>query len=205
MSDIPQKPRDPLNPPPRRRPAHAAAPVTQPVTPPQLSSGVAEPVAVSPGSMCGRTAKRQPTGDYLVGNCRPPVSGQIKQGEVRNPRGRPRGAIGFNTIVKKTMTAKVTVRTASGEQRMTRLEASFIKLADKAFSGDVRAMQSLFTAYVRAVPEQPTEDHAAEQASLAEDEAILAEYREMLRHGEAVPAAPVSHDDLVTGEDDDDA
>ena len=220
--------RDPLNPPPRRRPLllqttaaikppeplrrrppEATAPALPPMpsTPPNvLGGGAAEPVADARDTKANGKSKRQPTGDYEVGNCRPPVSGQIKPGEVRNPRGRPRGAIGFNTIVKKTMTAKVTVRTAAGEQRMTRLEASFIRLADKAFSGDVRAMQSLFTAYVRAVPEQPTEDPATEQASLAEDEAILAAFRDMLTLGEPAPSpAEPGPDDLVTGEDDDDA
>ena len=224
---MPNEHRDPLNPPPRvrpkllqttasvippepprRQPPEAPAP-TLPKTPPTpLNGGAGEPVADRQNSTRAKKVKRQPTGDYLVGNCRPPVSGQIKPGEVRNRKGRPRGAIGFNTIVKKTMTTRVTVRTAAGEQRMSRLEASFIRLADKAFSGDVRALQALHAAYARAVPEQTVEDPVVEQISLAEDEAILAAFREMLTLGEPAPspAEPASDDDnLMAEEDDDDA
>ena len=54
--------------------------------------------------------KKRPTGDYEVGYCRPPKSGQIKKGERRNPKGRPKKSkqepIDIAAVLKEPVTVK---------------------------------------------------------------------------------------------------
>jgi hypothetical protein len=110
-----------VNPPARRRP-QAPADATAAPSP----SRDRAPCPVKKRARKTRTKiakkdrpKRQPTGDYEVGNCRPPPSGQIQPGEVRNPKGRPKGASGQDTIRRKLLSEKRTVRIGGKEQSMT--------------------------------------------------------------------------------------
>jgi len=61
--------------------------------------------------------------DYEVGYGRPPAHTRFKAGKSGNPKGRPKGARGLNTLARELLTARVPVRTASGEKRMHRIEA----------------------------------------------------------------------------------
>lgn len=126
------------------------------------------------------TGKKKATGDYEVGYCRPPVSGQIKPGEVRNPRGRG-GAPNFNTIVLKAMHDKLTVRTADGEKKVKRVEAIVMKNVEKALKGDNHAIRHVIALYTEALTSVATSirDHAADELTPS-DRATLDAYIEMM-------------------------
>lgn len=113
-----------------------------------------------------------------VGYKSPPRHSQFKPGQSGNPRGRPKGAKGLKTIVHDLMTAKVAVRTASGERKISRIEAVLQKTIELAMKGNQRALAELTKLYSAAVPDPPTQAavHSAEELTQT-DLAILDELK----------------------------
>lgn len=102
--------------------------------------------ANAPGPDAGGT-------DYEVGYRKPPRSSQFQPGQSGNPRGRPKVAKGLMTLVRETMTAQITVRTARGDTKMSRIEVVLQKMVELAMKGDQRALKQLISLYGSAVPE----------------------------------------------------
>lgn len=125
------------------------------------------------------------TSSYEVGYCKPPRHTRFKPGISGNPRGRPKDAKGLKTIVRETLTAKVKVRTASGEKKMTRMEAVLQKTVELGMKGNPRALMQLITLYASAVPEAalPVAARQAEELS-ASDIAMLEEFKSALLAGD---------------------
>lgn len=121
-------------------------------------------------------------GDYKVGYGKPPIATQFKPGKSGNPKGRPKAAKGLNTIVRKTLSQKVSVRTANGEQRISRIEAALHKTIELAMKGNPRALAQLIKLYADAVPDAKTsvDQRAPDQDLTATDLAILEELQRML-------------------------
>lgn len=94
-----------------------------------------------------------PTDDYAVGYRRPPRDTQFKPGRSGNPKGRPKAAKSMNTVVRDNLTQKVTIRTANGTRRITRIEAVIHKTIELAMKGNPRALTELLKLYSMAVPE----------------------------------------------------
>jgi hypothetical protein len=78
---------------------------------------------------------------YKVGKGRPPKEHQIKPGERRNPKGRPKGSLNVATVVKRTASAKVTILVGGRKKSVTVLEALTKQLFNQAISGNSRAIQ----------------------------------------------------------------
>ena len=127
---------------------------------------------------------KQPKGkaDYSVGYGKPPVATQFKPGKSGNPKGRPKAAKGLNTIVRDTLTQKVTVRTVGGEQRISRIEAALHKTIELAMKGNPRALAQLIKLYADAVPDAKiiAAQQAPDQDLTATDIAMLEELQRML-------------------------
>lgn len=114
-------------------------------------------------------------GGYEVGYKKPPKSTQFKKGQSGNPKGRPRGAKGMNTLIREMMTEKVPVRTANGVKRMTIMETILRKKVEQAHAGNARAAAELIKLYAAAVPEACDADpYESAQDLTATDLAILA-------------------------------
>ncbi len=116
------------------------------------------------------------TSEYEVGYGKPPRRTRFKPGRSGNPRGRPKDAKGLKTIVRETMTAKVPVRTAGGEKKMSRMEAVLHKTIELGMKGNPRALMQLITLYASAVPEaalpvaaQHTEELSASDLAMLEE------------------------------------
>lgn len=125
------------------------------------------------------------TSSYTVGYGKPPVAAQFKPGKSGNPRGRPKAAKGLNTIVRDTLTQKVSVRTSAGEKRISRIEAALHKTIELAMKGNPRALAELIKLYNNAVPdEKVTADQRRHEEDLtATDVAMLEELRLLLTTG----------------------
>jgi hypothetical protein len=80
---------------------------------------------------------------YAVGKYKPPVSGQIKPGEVRNPYGRkgknPIGGRDVNFFLDE----QVTIKTSDGAQTYTRRELMNLAIASRCAKGDPAAIRSM--------------------------------------------------------------
>ena len=121
---------------------------------------------------------RHKTSDYVVGYGRPPVHTRFKPGTSGNPKGRPKGARGLNTLARELLTQKVPVRTASGERKMHRIEAVLHKTFELALKGNPRALSQILALYASAVPETAVTEAAspAEELTMT-DLAILEELK----------------------------
>lgn len=76
-----------------------------------------------------------------MGYGKPPVNSRFKAGESGNPKGRPRGARNRTTILNKTLNERVVVTDNGRRKNITKQEAIFKQLVNKAASGDHRAAQ----------------------------------------------------------------
>lgn len=101
----------------------------------------------------GRSVSAPPEADYEVGYRKPPRHTQFKPGQSGNPKGRPRKALGLNTIILKHMLSSVQIKTAQGIERVTMIEALFLKALDSGSRGEFRAIEKLLAMYAAAVPE----------------------------------------------------
>ena len=90
-----------------------------------------------------------PKSDYEIGFGRPPRSKQFRKGTSGNPKGRPRGSKSLNTIVKETLDEKVVVRENGRRGKITMLAAMIKQQANKAVSGDQRAVRYLIELNLR--------------------------------------------------------
>jgi hypothetical protein len=127
---------------------------------------------------------------YAVGYKKPPIHSRFKPGQSGNPKGKPKRAKSLNTLVRDNLTQKVPVRTASGEKKISRIEALLRKAVEQAMKGNPRALAELLKLYGNAVPEERAEDArshrdedftATDLATLDELRALLAVEREERR------------------------
>lgn len=116
------------------------------------------------------------TANYAIGYGRPPKHTQFKKGQSGNPKGRKKASKGLMTIVREAMLQKVSVRTAQGEKRMTRAEATFAKMLEKSFAGDARALAIVLGMYRDAVPDEPPSSIDTFDCPTESDEKIIAEF-----------------------------
>lgn len=129
------------------------------------------------------TPSSEPTasGDshYVVGYGKPPKATQFQPGQSGNPKGRPKGAKSLNKLLLETLGASISVRTANGTRRITRIEAVLQKTLEQAMKGNGRAQLELIKLWRGAVPEQPVVEEGQDSAEglTATDLAMLDEFR----------------------------
>ena len=76
---------------------------------------------------------------YDVGKYKPPISGQIKKGERRNPRGRPKKPKVGERTLDDFLNEKVSIERDGRKVMMTKRELMLAQIANKAAKGDERA------------------------------------------------------------------
>jgi hypothetical protein len=78
-------------------------------------------------------------------NPRPPRKGQFQPGKSGNPRGRPKGAKNFRTLVLDRLQKKVTVIEQGRARKISMAEAIAIQTVNKASAGDPKAVATILT------------------------------------------------------------
>lgn len=117
---------------------------------------------------------------------RQPNSGSFRKGQPSaNPNGRPKGAKGKKSIVRKILMEPVTVRLPSGPKRLSVFEALVLKERDLAFNGDPRARKTMLELARWALPEETLEDAGASPITDSDvDRAILDWFEDEVRQKE---------------------
>jgi len=82
---------------------------------------------------------------YSVGYRKPPAHSRFKKGQSGNPRGRPKGERNRTTILNSILNERVVVTDNGMRKRITKQEAVYKQLVNKAASGDPRAAQLLLS------------------------------------------------------------
>jgi hypothetical protein len=80
---------------------------------------------------------------YEVGFGMPPKQNRFRKGISGNPKGRPRGRPNWRTLLERAMNEKVVINENGVRRTVTKLEAAFKQLVNKAASGDLRALHQL--------------------------------------------------------------
>ena len=80
---------------------------------------------------------------YAVGYRRPPKSQRFKPGQSGNPHGRPKQQENLRTTFINALNKKITVREKGSPRRLSKLEAMFEIMINKAVSGDPRALATV--------------------------------------------------------------
>lgn len=181
ISAFPEEDEDqPRRLPPARNRTRTQPPVEAPDPPSDTgTSKAAEPTPAEPDeepSVGPRDAL------YQVGYGKPPITTRFKPGQSGNPRGRPKGAKGLNTIVRETLGGKLAVRTSEGTKKISKIEAVLQKTLEKALKGDARAQFELMKLWRVAVPDVagPEEEVTAGESLSSADLAILAAFEAQL-------------------------
>jgi hypothetical protein len=124
------------------------------------------------GQTTSEQSKPEATKTGQVGYANPPKLSRFKLGQSGNPKGRPKGALNMATVLERTLREKVTVNENGKKRTVTKLEAAVKQLADKAASGDLRALQ-LLTALVRSAEERAIQGAIANSVPDEVDEKVV--------------------------------
>jgi hypothetical protein len=113
-----------------------------------------------------RKAPRKP-GNYEVGYGKPPEHSRFRPGESGNRRGRPKGGTQLAHL-RRTGACRAGGRQGRGgrTRKISKLEVAMTQLANKAATGDLRAIRMLFEVNRRRKdPATPTPAAPAAEAS----------------------------------------
>jgi hypothetical protein len=93
--------------------------------------------------MASKKQKRQPTGDYEVGYCRPPAQHRFAPGQSGNPSGQRKGGNVKTTAdeLKEIAARKVTVRDGDRMRKVSLPVANLLAHAIKGAQGDARSSE----------------------------------------------------------------
>lgn len=127
---------------------------------------------------------RNPDGSYIIGKYRPPPEHRFPPGVSGNKKGRPKEAKGVNTMTVEILGAKMPVRTASGERRMTTPEFALHKMRELVGKNNLRAILAVLDRWRQAVPDpviDPKSSSPAPTQLTDTDRAILDMFAEDIR------------------------
>ena len=79
--------------------------------------------------------------DDEVGYGKPPKESRFPKGQSGNPKGRPKGARGLSTLLRKALTTKVVVLQNGQKKKVETLEAVSMRLSEKARKGVARSIE----------------------------------------------------------------
>ena len=91
----------------------------------------------------------KPPCDYEVGYGKPPKEGQIKPGEVRNPKGRGKGTRNLKTDLHEELRETLAVREGGRTRKMSKQRALVKRYVNDALNGDKRAAGIVFPLILR--------------------------------------------------------
>jgi hypothetical protein len=102
-----------------------------------------------------------------VGFGKPPESTRFRKGVSGNPKGRPKGSLNIANVLMRILREKVVINEHGQRRTITKLEAAFKQLLNKAAAGDLRAISQLSDLARETEEKQGTA--AAEQRSVVDD------------------------------------
>ncbi len=83
--------------------------------------------------------------NYTVGYRRPPTPSQFKPGQSGNPAGRPKGARNASSLAREALDRPINVKVKGTSRKMSVRKAAYLRLAEKAVAGDVKALEFLLS------------------------------------------------------------
>jgi Family of unknown function (DUF5681) len=96
--------------------------------------------------MASKKQKRQPTGDYEVGYCRPPAQHRFRPGQSGNPTGQRKAGWGKTIAdeLKEIAATKVTIRDGGRTRKVSLATANLLAHGMNGAKGDTRSSRLFF-------------------------------------------------------------
>jgi Family of unknown function (DUF5681) len=139
-----------------------------------------------------RTKIRKVRSRYAIGYGRPPASAQFKPGQSGNPKGRPKGARNASSMARDALERSVNIKVKQTSRTMTVRKAAYLRLAEKAVTGDIKALDYLLSLESKERPAEP--DQRDTERSAAKDLEILQDFfdrrRPALHHNDDAEHGP---------------
>ena len=88
-------------------------------------------------------AAKRKTRDYEIGYGKPPEHTRFKKGESGNNKGRKKASPQAADVLLNTIHRMISVSENGSRRSMTKLEAAFTQIVNKAVAGNPRSMQIL--------------------------------------------------------------
>ena len=82
--------------------------------------------------------------DYQVGRGKPPKHTRFRPGQSGNPRGRPKGAKNFRTILEAALSERVVVKDNGRQRSYSKLEVIIRQNVNKAAGGEIKHTALLY-------------------------------------------------------------
>ena len=109
---------------------------------------------------------------FKIGYGRPPKATQFKPGQSGNARGRPKGSLNVASVLERTLREPLVITDGGRKRVITKLEAAVKQLANKAASGDARAIQ-LLIGLTQAAEDRPGGTPATREALPEADREVM--------------------------------
>jgi Family of unknown function (DUF5681) len=125
----------------------------------------------------GDAASRgKPDRAYAVGYGRPPIESRFQPGTSGNSRGRRKGSKNLKTLIRKAMTASISIQEGTKTRRVSKIEGVVLRQLQSALKGDDRsAMAVIKMAMQMGLLEEPASNATEDTALSGADERILDE------------------------------
>jgi len=121
-------------------------------------------------------SRGKPDRTYAVGYGRPPIESRFQPGVSGNARGRRKGSKNLKTLIRKAMTASVSIHEGTKTRRVSKIEGVVLRQLQSALTGDDRsAMAVIKMAMQMGLLEEPASNAAEDTALSGADERILEE------------------------------
>ena len=105
-----------------------------------------------------------------VGRGNPPKDTRFKPGQSGNPRGRPKGASNFATVLQQQLRKTVTIAVEGKPRRMAAQEVIALRLTQESMKGSTKAMELLFR--IAGAGAGDATDESAQELAMPDKEAL---------------------------------
>jgi hypothetical protein len=144
-----------------------------------------------------------------VGYRKPPKQTQFAKGKSGNPKGRPKGSRNFATVLQDELKRRVPITEDGKRKKITKREATAKQLANKAASGDLKAIPIVLNE-TRAYETAAAVDLSSAEIVTPEDQAVMESIVRRIREASnavsstasSEPATPTRSDPNHTDEED---
>ena len=143
-----------------------------------------------------KSAPTQPQGhageEDEFGYGKPPKHSQFRPGKSGNPKGRPRGAKGFEATLKRELDRKIAVTVNGRSTEISRADAMMKRVVEQGLKGDLKAIRFIaeYDSRIAAKLEAQIDEAANELRESAPDRGeteILSHFAQLARDGKWSP------------------
>jgi uncharacterized protein DUF5681 len=136
---------------------------------------------------------------YAIGKGRPPSHSRFRPGQSGNPKGRPKGALNTKTLIDQELDTKILITENGKQRKISKRQAAAKQFANKAASGDPKAIAALWKESRQDVPEHDPQDD--DFPDRWEDRLVVESLIQRIR---ATPAEPAAGEGAAGTEDEKD-